>query len=248
AVEEAAAAGIEHVIVITSRGKEGIADYFDRHLELEGMLSQKGDSPRLSQVKRLSEIVELSYIRQHQQLGLGHAVLCAAKAVGNEPFAVILPDDVIVAEKGATAQLLEVFHQYQASVIAVQEVPGPDIQSYGAIVPEVVAEGLYRVLGTVEKPAPEQAPSRLGIVGRYVLTPEIFDALMRVGPGAIGEIQLTDGIGLLLQSQPLYALRFQGVRYDVGNPLGLLKASIELALQRDDIGPALMEFLEALVE
>ena len=248
AVEEAAAAGIEQVIIITSRGKEAIADYFDRHMELEGMLSQKGDSQRLSRVKHLSEIVELSYVRQHEQLGLGHAVLCAAKAVGDEPFVVILPDDVIVADKGATAQLLDVFHQYQASVVAVQEVPGPDIQNYGVVVPEVVSEGLYRVHGTVEKPAPEQAPSRLGIVGRYVLTPEIFDALTRVGPGAIGEIQLTDGMGLLLQEQPMYALRFEGVRYDVGNPLGLLKASIELALQRDDIGPALMEYLELLVE
>ncbi|MDP6495911.1 MAG: sugar phosphate nucleotidyltransferase, partial [Dehalococcoidia bacterium] len=157
-------------------------------------------------------------------------------------------DDIIVAEKGATAQLVEVFHQYGASVIAVEEVLGPQIQSYGVIMPEPVAEGVFRVRGTVEKPALADAPSNLGIVGRYILTPEIFGALARVKPGALGEIQLTDGIGLLLQSQSVYALRFQGFRYDVGNPLGLLKASIELALQREDMGPALTEFLKQLVD
>ncbi|MFH1560271.1 MAG: UTP--glucose-1-phosphate uridylyltransferase GalU [Chloroflexota bacterium] len=247
-VEEAAAAGIEQVIIVTSRGKEAIADYFDRHLELEGMLASKGDSQHLSQVKHLSEIVELVYVRQPEALGLGHAVLCAARAVGDEPFAVILPDDIIVAEKGALAQLIEVYDQYQASVIAVEEVPGPQIQSYGVIVPEAVSEGVFRVRGTVEKPALADAPSNLGIVGRYVLTPEIFDALTNVKPGAIGEIQLTDGLDLLLQSQPMYALRFKGIHYDVGNPLGLLKASVEQALQREDMGPALMEFLKGLGE
>ncbi|MBI4282129.1 MAG: UTP--glucose-1-phosphate uridylyltransferase GalU [Chloroflexi bacterium] len=247
-VEEAAAAGIEQVIIVTARGKEAIADYFDRHLELERMLASKGDSQRLSQVKHLSEMVELTYVRQPEQLGLGHAVLCAARAVGEEPFVVILPDDIIVAEKGALAQLMEVFDLYQASVIAVEEVSGPQIQSYGVIVPEPVAEGVFRVRGTVEKPALADAPSNLGIVGRYILTPEIFGALANVKPGAIGEIQLTDGLGLLLQSQPMYALRFQGRRYDVGNPLGLLKASVELALQREDIGPALKEFLKQLVD
>ena len=247
-VEEAAAAGIEQVIIVTARGKEAIADYFDRHLELEGLLATKGDTQRLAQVKRLSELVELTYVRQPEQLGLGHAVLCASGAVGDEPFAVMLPDDIIVAEKGAIAQLVEVFDRYEASVIAVDEVSGPQIQNYGVIVPEPVAEGVFRVLGTVEKPALADAPSNLGIVGRYILTPEIFDALARVTPGAIGEIQLTDGLDLLLKSQPMYALRFQGVRYDVGNPLGLLKASVELALQREDIGPDFMEFLEQLVD
>ena len=247
-VEEAAAAGIEQVIIVSARGKEAIADYFDRHLELEGMLATKGDTQRLSQVKHLSEIVELVYVRQPEQLGLGHAVLCASSAVGEEPFAVMLPDDIIVGEKGAIAQLMDVFYQYDASVIAVQEVPGPQIQSYGVIVPEPVAEGVFRVRGTVEKPALADAPSNLGIVGRYVLTPELFQALANVKPGAIGEIQLTDGLDLFLRSHPMYALRFQGLRYDVGNPLGLLKASVELALQREDIGPDFMEFLEQLVD
>ncbi|MDP6102970.1 MAG: UTP--glucose-1-phosphate uridylyltransferase GalU [Dehalococcoidia bacterium] len=247
-VEEAAAAGIEQVIIVSARGKEAIADYFDRHLEMEGILATKGDSQRLSQIRHLSEIVELIYVRQQEQLGLGHAVLCASSAVGEEPFAVMLPDDIIVGEKGAIGQLLDVYYQYEASVIAVQEVLGFQIQSYGVIVPEPIAEGVFKVHGTVEKPALVDAPSNLGIVGRYVLTPNIFEALAKVKPGARGEIQLTDGLDLALRSQSIYALRFQGIRYDVGNPLGLLKASVELALQREDIGPDFKEFLAHLVD
>ncbi len=245
-IEEAAAAGIEQGIIVAARGQEAIADYFDRHLELERSLAARNDSARLSMVQGLSEIMEMTYVRQSEQLGLGHAVLCAARAVGNEPFAVILPDDIIAGERGALAQLLDVFDQYGGSVIAVEEVPGPAIQNYGVVAPEPVADGVYRIRGMVEKPAPQDAPSNLGIVGRYVLTPEVFDCLTRVTPGAIGEIQLTDGIAMLLESQPAFALRFRGVRYDVGNPLGLLKASVALALQRDDVGPSLAEYLREL--
>jgi UTP--glucose-1-phosphate uridylyltransferase len=247
-IEEIADAGIEHVVVVTSRGKEAIADYFDRHWDLERALEAKGDTTRLADVRRVSDLVEMSFVYQSEQLGLGHAVHCAASVVGDEPFAVVLPDVVVFGQPGATAQLVEVFDEYNASVITVQEVPGPSIQSYGVIVPEPVAEGVYRVRGTVEKPAPQDAPSNLAILGRYVFTPGIFDALSRVKPGALGEIQLTDAMGILLESEPMYASRFQGQMYDVGNPLGLLQASIELALQRDDIGPALMEYLEQLVE
>ena len=246
-VEEAAAAGIEQIVIISARGKDAIADYFDRHLELEGLLEARGDTQRLAQVRRLSAIVELIYVRQPEQLGLGHAVACASGVVGDEPFAVILPDDIIVAEKGALAQMLEVFDRYEASVIAVEEVPDSRIQSYGVIAPEPVSEGVFRVKGTVEKPAPADAPSNLGIVGRYILTPDIFEALANVRPGAIGEIQLTDALDILLRRQPMYALRLQGVRYDVGNPVGLLKASVELALRREDTGPDFREFLEGLV-
>ena len=174
-IEEAAEAGIEQVIVITAKGKEAIGDYFDRHLELEGSLSARGDSARLSLVRGLSEIVELTYVRQAEQLGLGHAVLCAARAVGNEPFAVILPDDIIASERGALSQLLDVYNEYGGSVIAVEEVPGPAIQNYGVVSPEPVADGVYRIRGMVEKPAPRDAPSNLGVVGRYVLTPDVFD-------------------------------------------------------------------------
>ena len=176
-IEEAAEAGIEQVIIITAKGKEAIGDYFDRHLELEGSLSARGDSARLSMVRGLSEIAELTYVRQTEQLGLGHAVLCAARAVGDEPFAVILPDDIIASERGALSQLLDVFNEYGGSVIAVEEVPGPAIQNYGVVSPEPVADGVYRIRGMVEKPAPQDAPSNLGVVGRYVLTPEVFDCL-----------------------------------------------------------------------
>ena len=247
-VEEAAAAGIEEVIVVTGRGKEAIADYFDKHIELEGFLEARGDNDRLAQVRRPSEIAQMTYVRQAEQLGLGHAVACAARAVGDEPFAVILPDDIIAAEPGALAQLLEVFDRYEASVIAVEEVDGPAIQSYGVIDPEPVSDGVYRVRGTVEKPALTDAPSNLGIVGRYVLTPQIFDALAEVKEGAIGELQLTDGLAILLKNQDVYAMRFLGTRYDVGNPMGLLRASVEMALRREDTGPAFGEFLRRLVD
>lgn len=247
-VEEAAAAGIEEVIVVTARGKEAIADYFDKNADLEGLLSARGDNDRLAQVRRPSELAQMTYVRQAEQLGLGHAVACAARAVGGEPFAVILPDDIIAAEPGALSQLLEVFDRYEASVIAVEEVDGPAIQSYGVIDPEPVADGVYRVRGTVEKPALADAPSNLGIVGRYVLTPQIFDALAEVKEGAIGELQLTDGLAILLNDQDIYALRFQGTRYDVGNPMGLLRASVEIALRREDTGPAFGEFLRRLLD
>lgn len=247
-IEEIAAAGIEHVVVVIARGKEAIADYFDRHWELERALEAKGDAGRLADVRRVSDLVEMSFVYQSQQLGLGHAVLCAASVVGDEPFAVVLPDVVVVDEPGATAQLVEVFDEYGASAISVEEVHGPAIQSYGVIVPETVADGVYRVHGTVEKPAPADAPSNLAILGRYIFTPGIFEALAKVKPGALGEIQLTDAMGILLQSEPMYANLFRGQVYDVGNPLGMLQASIELALRRDDIGPALMEYLEQLVD
>ena len=246
-VEEAAAAGIEQVIVVTARGKEAIADYFDRHAELESVLASRGDAVHLEQVRRTHEMAHMTYVRQPEQLGLGHAVACAAGEVGDEPFAVLLPDDVIAAEPGALAQLLEVYERYEASVIAVEEVDGPAIQSYGVIEPEPVSDGVYRVLGTVEKPAPADAPSNLGIVGRYVLTPRIFEALAQVKAGAIGELQLTDGLAILLSDEDVYAQRLRGARYDVGNPMGLLRASVELALRREDTGPAFGEFLRRLV-
>ena len=246
-VEEAAAAGIEQVIVVTARGKEAIADYFDRHAELERLLEARGDEAHLAQVRRTHEMAEMVYVRQAEQLGLGHAVACAAGVVGDEPFAVILPDDIIAAEPGALAQLLEVYERHRSSVVAVEEVDGPAIQSYGVIEPEPVSDGVYRVRSMVEKPALADAPSNLGIVGRYVLTPQVFDALSEVREGAIGELQLTDGIAILLETQAVYALRLQGARYDVGNPMGLLRASVEMALRREDTGPAFREFLRRLV-
>ena len=246
-VEEAVEAGIEHVVIIIAPGKETISGYFRRNPSLEGILATRQDYQHLSQLEKLSDIVEITYVYQSEQLGLGHAVMCASSVVGEEPFAVMLPDDIIIGERGALSQLMEIFNEYETSVIAVEEVQGNEIQSYGVIVPERVNERVFRVLGTVEKPDAANAPSNLGIVGRYILSADIFGELESVAPGAMGEIQLTDGLELMLQNQHMYALRFQGIRYDVGNPLGLLKASVDLALRREDMGSILMEFLNKFI-
>ncbi len=246
-VEEAAASGIDHLVIVTSREKQAMEDYFDRAPTLEQVLEQKGQAHLLESVRRLAEQVELVYVRQREQLGLGHAVLTARTAVGNEPFAVFLPDDIIINPgKPATLQMLEVFQQYGGSVVAVEEVPPEEISSYGVVDPQPVAENLFRIRKLVEKPPPERAPSNLGIVGRYVFTPDIFDCLEQTAPGAGGEIQLTDGMALLAQGQPLYAYRFEGTRYDAGNPLGMLKATLALALEREDMGPVVREWLGKL--
>jgi UTP--glucose-1-phosphate uridylyltransferase len=246
AVEEAVRAGIQRLTIVTSRVKESLAAHFDRAPELERFLEAQGDSRALKEVRRLATLVDLAYVTQQEQLGLGHAVLTARSAVGNEPFAVLLPDDIVVSETPAIGQLLQVFHRYGGSVVAVQEIPPEATRSYGVIDAELLAEGVYRVRGLVEKPEPEMAPSRLGIVGRYVFTPTIFQALAEVRPGALGEIQLTDGMHLLAQREPLYAWVLQGRRYDAGTPLGLLKASVELALQREDLAPAIRQWLRGL--
>ncbi|PZC46420.1 MAG: UTP--glucose-1-phosphate uridylyltransferase [Chloroflexi bacterium] len=245
AAAEAAASGIEHLIIITSRGKESMADYFDRAPDLEAALEAKGRSHLLAEVRELYERLQPAYVRQHEQLGLGHAVLSARKAVGDEPFAVFLPDDIIVSDrKPALAQMLEVFEKHQGSVVAVQSLPREDLPSYGVVDPEPVADRVTRVKGLVEKPKPEDAPSNLGIVGRYIFTPEIFDCLERTQPGSGGEIQLTDGMALLAQQQPMFAYEFEGTRFDTGNPLGMLKATVTMALQRDDMASDFREWLK----
>lgn len=247
AVEEAAASGLDHLVIVTSREKQPMEDYFDRSPALEELLEHKGRSHLLADVLRLAEQVALSFIRQREQLGLGHAVLTARPAVGHEPFATFLPDDVIInAGVPAIGQMIEVFQERDASVIAVEEITPEQTTAYGVIDPEPVAEGLYRVKGMVEKPRPEDAPSNLGIVGRYVFTPEVFDCLERTTPGSGGEIQLTDGIALLTREQPVYAYRFRGQRYDTGNPLGMLKSALTLALGREDAAPAVREWLAGL--
>ena len=258
AVEEAVQAGIQHLTIVTSRLKESLAAHFDRAPELERFLEAQGDAHRLKEVRRLATLVDLAYVTQQEQLGLGHAVLTARSALGNEPFAVLLPDDIVISETPAIGQILQVFHRYGGSVVAVQEIPPEATRSYGVVDVELpgvimerggatpIEEGVYRVRGLVEKPAPEDAPSRLGIVGRYVFTPGIYEALAEVRPGALGEIQLTDGMHLLAQREPLYAWVLQGRRHDAGTPLGLLKASVELALQREDMAPAIRQWLRGL--
>lgn len=246
AVEEAAAAGIENIVIITSKGKDAIADYFNRDEELEDLLYERGHVYYSNRIKDISSIANISYVIQDEQLGLGHAVMCAANSLSKEPFAVILPDDLIIPTTSVLNKLLNVFKEYQSSVIAVQSLKRENINQYGIIETETINQGLFKVLNAVEKPAPDDAPSNLGIVGRYVFTPEIFESISKVTPGSIGEIQLTDGISNLIQYQSVYALEITGTRHDIGTPLGLLKASISIGLEREDIAKELLDYITKL--
>lgn len=243
-VDEALDAGLSQLVIVTSQGKDAMANYFDPAPQIEELLERRGETALAGAMRRVREEAEFIFVRQHRQLGLGHAVYTARNAVGDEPFAVMLPDDVIAGGEGpAIGELLQTASVRDASVIAVEQVPPERISSYG-VVDGQAEGGAIRVRGLVEKPPPAEAPSDLGIVGRYVLTPEIFGAMQRVTPGAGGELQLTDGIALLLEEQPVYARRFTGTRYDAGNPMGMLRASVALALRRPDVGPAFRAWLE----
>ena len=242
-VEEIVRAGVTHIITVTSRGKGALQDYFDRSPELESALEKAGKLDILEHIRRITSVASFSYVRQQEPRGLGHAVLQAKALVGNEPFAVVLPDDIISSEEPVLGQMLRVHEKYKASVVAVEEVPWEQVSSYGIVDGEEVAEGVYAVRGLVEKPGIKEAPSNLAIVGRYILDPAIFQALEETPPGAKGEIQLTDGMARVLRSKPLYALRFQGSRYDTGNPLGLLRASLELGLQREEFRDKITQLL-----
>jgi UTP--glucose-1-phosphate uridylyltransferase len=246
-VEEAIKSGIEQVIMVTAMGKRAIEDYFDRSLELEYYLEQKGEIELLRRMRELSSLVDIYYVRQKEQLGLGHAILMVKDIVGDEPFAVMLPDDIIDSDVPGLKQMMEVYDKYGAGVVAVERVSDEDTGKYGIIEPERVAKGVYQVLSLVEKPEPSQAPSRLGIVGRYILTPLIFDILKFTPPGKGNEVQLTDALQLLLKRQKLYACELEGVRYDAGTPLGWLKANMALAFKREDIGPELRAYLKKLL-
>ena len=245
-VEEAVAAGITQIIVVTAAGKRAIEDHFDRSFELESALAQQGNTRVLNEMRHISDLADFYYIRQKEQLGLGHAVLTARGLVGHEPFAVLLPDDVIDSRVPALKQMLRVFERVKGSVVGVERVPKEQIPSYGIVEPRPLEPRLSQVLRLVEKPSIEEAPSNIGIVGRYILTPEIFECLEQVPPGKKGEIQLTDALQMLLQRQSVYAYEFEGTRYDAGTPLGLIKASVEFALKRADIGPALRQYLRDL--
>ena len=245
-VEEALGSGIEQIIMVTARGKQALEDYFDRSAELEVFLEQKGDTERLKQAKELSNLVNVSYIRQKEQMGLGHAILMAKDIIGGEPFVVILPDDIIDSDVPSLKRMIEVYEQYGGGVVAVERVSEENVRKYGIIEPKQVSERVYQILSLVEKPEPTQAPSRLGVVGRYILTPEIFDTIMVTPPGKGGEIQITDALQLLLKQQKLYAFELEGVRHDTGTPLGWLIANVAYALKRDDIGPGLREYLKKL--
>jgi UTP--glucose-1-phosphate uridylyltransferase len=251
AVEEAVAAGIEQVIIVTSSQKRAIEDHFDLSFELEHLLEEKGDVEMLRRIRHISDLAQVAYVRQKEQLGLGHAVLVAKELVGHEPFAVILSDDVVVGDRPCIGQLIHAYNRTHASVVAVMEVPPEDTGRYGVIKAEPTDDPLdhgrlHRVVGLVEKPAPADAPSNLAIIGRYVLTPKIFDKLEQTPRGAGGEIQLTDAIEMLMQEQQVFAYEFEGTRYDAGTTMGWLKASVELAISRPDLGHEFREYLRGL--
>ena len=250
-VEEAIQSGIQNIIMVTGRGKSAIEDHFDVSFELENMLESRGKKELLAIVRSISDMINVSYVRQKEALGLGHAVLRASELVGDEPFAVVLADDVIDAQVPCLRQLLDVYSFFGAPVLAVMEVPRDSISSYGAIDAEPVAHNgttdrVYRIRSLVEKPKKEEAPSNLAIIGRYVLTPEIFDSLQAIPPGSGGEIQLTDALRHLLHSRPIYAVRFEGTRYDAGDKLGFLKATVEYALRSAELGGPFREYLKGL--
>jgi UTP--glucose-1-phosphate uridylyltransferase len=251
AVEEAVAAGIEQVIIVTSSQKRAIEDHFDLSYELEHLLEEKGDIEMLRQVRHISDLAQVAYVRQKEQLGLGHAVLMAKDLIGHEPFAVILPDDVVVGDRPCIGQLIHAYGQTHSSVVAVMEVPHEDVSRYGVIAAEPTADPLdhgrlHKVSRLVEKPRPSEAPSDLAIIGRYVLTPKIFDKLEQTKRGAGGEIQLTDAIQALMEEQQVFAYEFEGTRYDAGTTMGWLKASVELALQRPDLAREFRTYLADL--
>ncbi len=247
-VEEAVRAGLTEILIVTGRGKRSIEDHFDRSLELEHYLEEKGKFDDLKQVREISDMAEIHYIRQKDPLGLGHAVAVAEAFVGGEPFAVLLGDDIMAERHPLLSEMLDVHERYGRSVLAVTEVSRAEVSLYGIVEPEVVEERLSRVLSVVEKPEPDEAPSNLAAIGRYVLTPEIFDCLRGIPPGRGGEIQLTDAITVLAQQQAVYAWEFENGRFDVGNKLDYLKATIELAIDREDLGEGLRDYLADLVQ
>jgi UTP--glucose-1-phosphate uridylyltransferase len=246
-VEHAVGADIRDILIITGRGKRTIEDHFDRSIELEFRLEQSGKYEELKLVREISDMASIHYIRQKDPQGLGAAVAMAESHVNGEPFAVLLGDDII-ASGNLLRDMLSVYSRYGRSVIAVKEVPRADISLYGSIEPEMVEENLVRVVRIVEKPAPEDAPSNLAAIGYYVFTPEIFDSLRDTAPDAKGEVQLTDAINQLAQQQTVYAYIFEGVRYDIGKKLDYLRATVELAIEREDIGPEFRAILADLVQ
>jgi UTP--glucose-1-phosphate uridylyltransferase len=245
-VEEALAAGVDNIILVTGRGKNAIEDHFDVSVELETFLETRGKKELLAEIKKISNLINFSYVRQGEPLGLGHAVLVTRPLVGDEPFAVILGDDVIDADPPALRQMIDVFDDVQSPVLAVERVPKEDVSKYGIIDAEEVRPGVYRIRDLVEKPSRNEAPSDLAIIGRYILTPDIFPALAATVSDRTGEIQLTNGLRRLLQSRPIYGCHVDGVRHDTGNKLGFLKAVVYFALRRPDLAEPFRDYLRAI--
>ncbi|WP_027364681.1 UTP--glucose-1-phosphate uridylyltransferase GalU [Desulfotruncus alcoholivorax] len=246
-IEEAVDSGIEDILIITGRDKKAIEDHFDKSRCLEDHLRSKGKQDLLEIVEKTSSLAEIHYIRQKEPRGLGHAVYCARRFVGNEPFAVLLGDDIVSSEVPCLRQMTDLYEEMQASVIGIKEVPPGDVGKYGILDAEPVRDNIYIIRDLVEKPAPEDAPSRLAIMGRYIIEPEIFEILAHTTPGAGGEIQLTDALKVLAAQKPMYGLIFEGDRYDVGDKLGYLKAMVEFALQRPDLAEEFRQYLHDLM-
>lgn len=247
-VEEAVAAGINDILIITGRGKRAIEDHFDRSFELESILKKDGKKKLVEEIERISNLADIHFIRQKDAKGLGHAILCAEKHVGDEPFSVLLGDDIVHSKKPCIKQCIELYEKYQSPIIAVEKVPKHMIKNYGMVDCEKISRYVYLIHDLVEKPTPSRAPSNLGIIGRYVLTPEIFDILKRTRRGVGGEIQLTDALKTLNKDQKMFACDFEGVRYDLGNKFDYLRASVEYGLMRKDMGLKFRKYLKDLLK
>lgn len=244
-VEEAVESGIDDIIIVTGRGKHSIEDHFDIAVELEHVLQENDNIEKLEEIRRISELADIQYVRQKKALGLGHAILCAKKHIGNEPFAVLLGDDIVFSRVPCTKQLIEKFEKYKSSIIAVEPVPDNRIETYGIIkYDKFIEKNLYPILDLVEKPKKEEAPSNLGILGRYVLTPEIFNCIEKTQPGYGGEIQLTDALKLLKEKEKIYGYEFIGKRYDLGNKMDWLKTTFDVALMRDEFRDGLLSYFK----
>lgn len=246
-IEEAIASGIEDILIITGRGKRAIEDHFDRSLELEEELRKKGQEELLAQVRQIANLVDIHYIRQKEPKGLGHAINCAKAFIGNEPFAVLLGDDIVDATTPVLKQMIDAYDEYKTSILGVQQVEWDDVSKYGIVAGKQVDERVYKVKTLVEKPDKDQAPTNIAILGRYIINPSVFHFLEKAEPGKNGEIQLTDALCSLARIEPMYAYNFEGRRYDVGNKLGFLQATVEFALKRDDLSDEFEAYLRNIL-
>lgn len=247
-IEEAVRSGIEEILIITGRNKKSIEDHFDKSIELELELENKGKYDLLEEIRGISDLVNIHYIRQKEPKGLGHAIYCAKSFIGNEPFAVMLGDDIVDNDKPCLMQMMEVYNEYKTTILGVQEIPHEDVNKYGIVEGKFIEDRIYKVKGLVEKPAIEDAPSNIAILGRYVITPAIFEILACTEPGKGGEIQLTDALRVLAQREAMYAYTFEGRRYDVGDKQGFLQATVEYALKREDLREEFLRYLLKTVE
>lgn len=247
-IEEAVESGIEEILIITGRNKKSIEDHFDKSVELELELEKKGKTELLEEVRRISDMVNIHYIRQKEPLGLGHAVYCAKSFISNEPFAVLLGDDIVYSDKPCLKQMIEVYDEYKTTILGVQKVPEEEVNKYGIVKGKQIADRIYEVKDLIEKPAVEDAPSNIAILGRYIINPGIFEILEHTKPGTGGEIQLTDALKELAQREAIYAYNFEGKRYDVGDKQGFLEATVEYALRREDLREDFLNYLQRTLE